>query len=142
MENVRSIGRKLAVSAFAVLRPASLAQVGDIVAIFKDNPSSDAWRDGYERQVAWTYTSFQHSGASDNSAGFEGMLPGPSSVDHWSHTFMFSSTGPGMYSIKLFSNSSDKSSSSTRSNGGASLDHGAVRAILRFRLLVASCALA
>jgi hypothetical protein len=42
----------LSVTVFSVVRPDWLAQVNDIVALFKDQPSSETWRDGFERQVS------------------------------------------------------------------------------------------
>ena len=97
-EQVRAVGRKLAVTVFSVLRPDSLAQENDIVALFKDQPSTEAWRSGFEKQVAWSYTSFDPAfGTSDNSAGFPGMLPGVNRVPRWGHTFLFPSTGFGFW---------------------------------------------
>ena len=140
VEYVRSVGRKLEVAAFATLRPSSLARAADIVALFKDEPSSEEpWRQGYERQVAWSYTSYDHSPrVSDDSAGFPGMLPGTARVDRWSHTFLFPSAGPGMYTLKFFSNSSNQSDATAPWVPEVSVEHGAVRALLHFRLLVAA----
>ena len=36
---------------FAITRPASNSRAADIVALYKDEPSHEAWRPPYERQV-------------------------------------------------------------------------------------------
>ena len=125
VEEVKAVGRKLRVTAFGVIRPAAFASTADILAIFKDEPSAEPWRKGYERQVAYTYTSVEQS-PSDESYGTQDLRPGAQAVSDFSFTFLFPSAGSGVYTVNLFRNSSG-----TR---GVSLPFGGIVAKYHFRL--------
>ena len=126
IEEVKAVGRKLKVIAFAVIRPASFARTNDILAVFKDQISSESWRQGYERQLAWVFTSIEQS-PSDESFGTPQLAPGSRPASDFSFSFLFPSAGPGMYSLKFYSNSSDLE--------GVSLKHGGVMAEMHFRVM-------
>ena len=66
------------------------------------------------------------------------MQPGSMPVSNWGHTYLFPSSGPGVYSLRFFSNTS-----ANVTIAQPFLKHGAVRAVHRFRLTEsASCATA
>ena len=129
VESVRVLGRRLAVTVFALILPHSYSRAADKVALFKDQPSSDAWRRGFERQVAWAYTSLDiASSDSAQNAGSAQMLPGQASNGDWSYTFTFPSSGEGIYTLRYYTNSSNGDEHTQPAIPHVSIEHGAVRA--------------